>query len=513
MFQLTEPLFFVENATAVRPGGEVALWGLSWTVREGETWAVVGPVASGKTTLAGLLLGHYRIDAGAIGWPLLDRLRTAGRACAWPADVIRYVGFKEESWPFSHRRHYYQQRFNFTEPHDDLTLEAFLRAGASADEDLLARVARQWGIEALRPQSLIKLSHGEMRRARIAQALLSGPEWLILDEPFMGLDAAGRATVAAALGTLIQQGTRLLLLTAAGKKGDCPPNTRGLSPFSPAALTGADVIPEWVTHVLELDRLSVSWQGRRAEFLARRSLEAEEPAGALAHPLPVPAGPMVELSGVNVRYGDRHILQDVSWTVRARERWAVLGPNGSGKTTLLSLICADHPQAYSNDIRLFGRQRGTGESIWDIKRHIGLVSPELHLYFAEPLSAAQTAATGFFDAVTCRPTTPEQDRKVFALLEEFGISALAGRPFAGLSTGEQRLVLLIRALVKDPPLLVLDEPFQGLDERLMRQARHWLDERLGPEQTLIFVSHYPEEIPQSVHRFLHLDAGQVVEMR
>src|SRR5439155_10864494 len=161
------------------------------------------------------------------------------------------------------------------------------------------------------------------------------------------------------------------------------------------------------------------------------------------------------------------VLHDVSWTVRTGERWAVLGPNGSGKSTLLSLICADHPQAYSNEIWLFGRKRGSGESIWEIKRHIGLVSPELHLYFSEPLSAAETAATGFFDVVTYRPTTPEQDQRVRSLFEQFEIASLADRPFASLSTGEQRLVLLLRALVKDPPLLVLDEPFQGLDERLV----------------------------------------------
>jgi molybdate transport system ATP-binding protein len=482
-------LFFLDNATAVRPGSEVALRNLSWRVREGETWAVVGPVASGKTSLAHVVLGRCRIDTGAIGWPLLDRLRVAGFNIAWPSDVIQYVGFKEESWLFSYSRHYYQQRFNFIEPHEDLTLDAFLKVGTSANEDLLARVARQLEIERLRPQSLLKLSHGEMRRARIARALLSRPEWLILDEPFMGLDEAMRGEVAGILEGLIQQKTRVLLLTR------------------------ADRIPEWVTHVIELDQLTVHWQGRHAEFRTQESPEAEAILPAPACVPPSSTEPIIEMRGVNVRYGDRPILRDVSWTVRTGERWAVLGPNGSGKTTLLSLICADHPQAYCNDIRLFGRPRGTGESIWEIKRHIGLVSPEWHLYFSEPLSAAQTAATGFFDVVTHRPTTPEQDRKVFRLFEQFGIPALAERLFARLSTGEQRLVLLIRALVKDPPVFILDEPFQGLDEPLMRKARHWLDTQLRPEQTLIFVSHYRKEIPHTVHRFLHLDRGRIVEMR
>jgi molybdate transport system ATP-binding protein len=221
---------------------------------------------------------------------------------------------------------------------------------------------------------------------------------------------------------------------------------------------------------------------------------------------------VVELRGVNVSYGERAVLREVTWTVRAGERWAVLGPNGSGKTTLLSLLSADHPQAYSNDVRLFGRRRGSGESIWDVKRQIGLVSPELHLYFSEPLSAAQTAATGFFDVLVRRPTSPAQDARVRGLFEEFGIAELAGRPFAQLSTGEQRLVLLVRALVKAPPLLILDEPFQGLDERLIAQARRWLDTRLGPGQTLLFVTHHAGEIPRTVTRRLRLEEGRVAEV-
>src|SRR6185436_15351081 len=119
--------------------------------------------------------------------------------------------------------------------------------------------------------------------------------------------------------------------------------------------------------------------------------------GIPPHPYPSPPakpggegrenGAIVELNGVSVHYGVRIILDNITWTVHRGERWAVLGPNGSGKSTLLSLLCGDHPQAYSNDVRLFGRRRGSGESIWDVKHRIGLLSPEFHLYFSEPLAA------------------------------------------------------------------------------------------------------------------------------
>jgi molybdate transport system ATP-binding protein len=173
---------------------------------------------------------------------------------------------------------------------------------------------------------------------------------------------------------------------------------------------------------------------------------------------------------------------------------------GSGKTTLLSLLTGDHPQAYANDMSLFGRKRGSGESIWDIKQRIGLVSPEIHLYFNQQMTALTAAGTGFFDVVVPRKLTTEQETSVRQLFVDFGMKDLTERKLRDMSTGEQRMVLLVRSLVKSPSLLIWDEPFQGLDDRMIGQVTSWLENHMRPDQTLIIVTHHEEEIPRAVNQ-------------
>jgi molybdate transport system ATP-binding protein len=475
-------LLRIDSATVVRPTGEVVFKNLTWTICEGESWAIVGPVGSGKTALTDLLLGRLRVTEGSLSWRLIEQLRTAGRPVAWPSEVIARVAFKEELPLFSYGKHYYQERFNFIEPQDDLTLDEFVHAGMKATEADLAAVTARLGLGELRSLSFIKLSNGQTRRARIARALLTCPEVLVLDEPFVGLDVDGRREVETILRKLIDEGVRLILITS--------PNS----------------IPDCINHVLELSDRRISYHGPRAGYRAPDVRKENHSTLPTLH-----GKPIVELRHVNVTYGGKPILNDISWTVRQGERWAVLGPNGSGKTTLLSLICGDHPQAYGNDVSVFGRRRGTGESIWDVKRRIGLVSPEVHLYFSEPLSVERTIATGFFDVLVSRPTTPEQDAAIGRLLDYFEIRDLSDRPFARLSAGQQRIVLLARALVKDPPLLILDEPFQMLDTRTIERAQKWIDE-LPADQTVLFVTHNEAELPRTITRRLRLKDGAVVEL-
>ena len=221
---------------------------------------------------------------------------------------------------------------------------------------------------------------------------------------------------------------------------------------------------------------------------------------------PQDGGEILKLQNVSIRYGKRTILKDINWTVHEGERWALQGQNGAGKSTLLSLVCADNPQSYACDIHLFGHKRGTGESIWQIKRHIGYVSPEMHRAYLRDLPAIDIVASGLSDSIGlyCRPR-PEQREICRQWMKVFGIEEIQDKTFLKLSSGEQRLCLLARAFVKDPELLILDEPLHGLDLKNRKRVREII--RLfcqRPHKTMIMVTHYQEELPDCITHSMEL---------
>ena len=211
---------------------------------------------------------------------------------------------------------------------------------------------------------------------------------------------------------------------------------------------------------------------------------------------------VVKLNRVSIRYEERTILSELDWMVKRGERWALTGDNGSGKSTLLSLVCADNPQSYACDIALFGRQRGSGESIWEIKKHIGYVSPEMHRAYLKNLPTIEIVASGLHDSIGLylRPKNEEM-AECLRWMEIFGIEGLKERPFMQLSSGEQRLALLARAFVKDPELLILDEPLHGLDTYNRRRVKRIIEAFCRrQDKTLVMVTHYANELPQSINK-------------
>ena len=213
-----------------------------------------------------------------------------------------------------------------------------------------------------------------------------------------------------------------------------------------------------------------------------------------------------QIRDIQKSYGRHSVLRGVSFDAERGDAVGIVGANGSGKSTLLSLICADNPMAYACDIELFGRPRGSGESIWDIKRGIGFVSPELHRAFQVDAPALDIVTSGLFDTEGLyRHPTEDQYSCARRWMDIFGIIGLADKPFLRLSSSEQRLCLVARAFVKDPPLYVLDEPLHGLDEEQRRLVRALMDRFCGaPGKTLLMVTHYPEEYPACIDHSLTL---------
>ena len=245
----------------------------------------------------------------------------------------------------------------------------------------------------------------------------------------------------------------------------------------------------------------------------------------------------IQMTNVNISFEDKVILEDVSWTVKKGEHWALIGHNGSGKSTLLSLINADNPQVYLNDIQLFDQKRGSGESIWDIKKKIGYVSPEMHVFFQRTGSYVETISlstndytldgfsqeqttcyeaicSGFNDQMgSSANITFNQHSLVMHWMEALEIKHLQPKPFYKASLGEQRVLLLVRALVKNPPLLLLDEPCQGLDKYQTQRFTSIVDDICRHfNKTLIYVSHYANEMPACINHRIVLEKGRIKEL-
>lgn len=316
------------------------------------------------------------------------------------------------------------------------------------------------------------LSSGELRKLLIINALLSEPDLLILDNPYIGLDAPARAELDTAIRSL---GASVVLL-----------------------LSDSGEIPTFTDHILHLDSCRIA------------GTELPSPGHISADEIIIPEAPAevpefeiaFSIADGALRYGDKTVNSGINWTVRRGEHWALTGPNGSGKSLLLSMICGDNPQAYSNHVTIFDRPRGSGESIWDIKERIGYVCPEMQLYFRSPLTVERIVVEGSRPWLH-RFGAPSEAELATARhwLELLGISPLAERKFETLSSSEQRLVLLARAFVKQPAMLILDEPFQGLDAEAKERVRAILDRMLAERPvTLIFVTHYPEELPATIDK-------------
>lgn len=447
---------------------------VNFSLCEGEQLAIYGPNGAGKTRFVEIITGRHRLKpSGSITYDF------TGSEHRYVSDNIKYITFRD-SYGIADAGYYYQQRWNQAEIDPEFTptvakvLEDYRKAGADVDSLVDAFDLRD-SLE----KYVISLSSGELRKMQLIKLLITAPRLLIIDNPFLGLDVATRKQLSDLLEALTQRGLSVILVVSRKEE-----------------------IPSFITHMVEVNGLEV---GPKEAFTAVPTTPYERKI--VDAPVDVTRASVVKFNDISIRYGSRTILGNLNWTVRQGEHWILSGQNGSGKSTLLSLVCADNPQAYACDIELFGRKRGTGESIWDIKKHIGYVSPEMHRAYCKDMQTELIVASGLYDRAGLYFPPSEEDMCVAReWMSRFGIDHLEGRSFMQISSGEQRLCLLARAFVKEPPLLILDEPMHGLDDSWKERVRNFLDTYFAehPDKTLIMVTHYLDEMPRCIDHHLFL---------
>ncbi len=457
---------------------------INWSIKKNEHWAIIGPNGGGKTVLTDIITGRHALKSGEITCS-----DTNGNKLLI-SSTIKNVAFRDIYSIIDTQNSYYQQRWNKGDEQEVPFVKELVH---KADKEWLNKLVDWFNIAELMEKEVNMLSSGELRKFLILRSLLSKPRILILDNPFIGLDAASRIILNDLFKRLADVDNLQIVLV----------------------LSNPNDIPDLITHVLPIKDKHLYPTHTSKDFFEDQALISElfEPhtIAELEHLKGLYRNEAIEfdkaaiMSKIHIKYGTRTILKELDWQIARGEKWALLGVNGSGKSTLLSLICGDNPQAYANDITLFDRKRGSGESIWDIKKRIGYISPEMHLYYLKNVRCIDVVSSGFFDTIGLyKKCSEEQEKIALKWMELFGIKHIKDVSFLNISSGEQRLALLARVFVKNPDLLILDEPLHGLDISNKKRIKQIIEQFCDQDKSLIYVTHYEDEIPSIVDKRLIL---------
>ena len=487
---MRDPIVIKLDNITLRVRDTFLLPNTNWQIDRGQHWAILGPNGAGKTSLVKALTGEVPVVRGTISSP--HELTRASRAGYVSFEQHQHLIEREERRDDSR---YFSGDLNRITTVYEILLESCAAPGCSTID--VEQIAAELKIQSLLEREIRVLSTGEVRKVQIARILLNSPEILILDEPFDGLDQSSRIDLAQIIDDLMDDSRTVILVTHRQR----------------------EILPN-ITHVLTLGDGKIVFKGKREEISMPPRMELLYPS-SFKDSFTIPAKEdghkrqstgagseiLVSMKNVTIKYEDTTVLDNISWTMRSGENWVILGPNGCGKTTLLNLITGDNPQAYANEIYLFGKRRGSGESIWDIKRRTGVISSELQIRYRKPITAFEVVVSGFFDSVGLyRDYTPEQKETVERWMEVLGISDKSDRVFNQLSYGEQRMQLLARSMVKIPQILILDEPCQGLDRTNRQRILDAIEVIGNQSQTnIVYVTHYPHEIPSCMTHLLQFE--------
>ncbi|MGD9040198.1 MAG: ATP-binding cassette domain-containing protein [Desulfobacteraceae bacterium] len=487
-----ETIIRLEQVT-IRVRENFMLSDTSWEINKDQNWAILGPNGSGKSSLVGALMGHVPVVKGKVTRNFPE---TAHGSIGYVSlELHQRLIAKEEE--LDEARFFSGRMDTFAEARQTILSADYHGDVKASDFD---RIVKHLEIDYLLDRAIRFLSTGEMQKVLIARALMKSPKLLILDEPFEGLDDKSKERLGNTITGLMDEGMQIILVTHRFEEI--------LSP---------------ITHVLCLKDCKVFLQGVRDEVLKPENLDRlynkkgpvpiSLPRHEYGEEAPQEGKPevFVDMKNATIRYGDTPVLENLNWAMKRGENWAIVGPNGAGKTTLLSLIIGDNPQAYANEIYLFGKRKGSGESIWDIKRRIGVVSSELQIHYRKRMKARAVVLSGFFDSIGLyRKCGAEQVATAEQWMKLLGIT-YGSEWYDLLSYGQKRMVLLARSMVKSPTLLVLDEPCQGLD-RSNRGVILDLIDHIGRKTKthVLYATPHPDEIPSCITHVLDLERPEQV---
>lgn len=451
---------------------------LTWQVTSDQHWLLLGGNGAGKSALTAVLLDQAKISHGS-----------------------RHCDFERIEMVSSERQKQLIEAELLTDQDDIIDGKTqpklvseliYQHESTHFDQQLCQQLITGFAFEPLLKQRLRALSTGETRKLMLIKALSNRPQLIVLDEPFDGLDVESTELLNTILAELSNSMSMLFVLNR------------------------LDEIPAFVSHygyvsAGELQhQLATPDNKQRDDLFKLLHLEHTDltiPNKDEAHSAPeFNDSELVRLQNASVSYSGKVIFSQLNWTIKARQHWQLSGKNGSGKTCLLNLITGDNPQCYNNNIKVFGFQRGSGESIWQIKQYIGYISNALHMDYRVSISALNTIISGFYDSIGLyqQPTQRQLDIAMqwLALL---GLSELKNTPFTQLSYGDQRMLLIARAMVKHPALLILDEPCLGLDEANRQRVLLLIEKICGAgSSTVIYVNHHAKDKIAGIEHYLDM---------
>ena len=511
-----QPLITLKN-TCVRLRDRPYLQNTSWQINSDENWAILGPIGSGKTTFAKSLFGEVPIVKGRI------KFHFSNRTLQNPAAIKGLIGYvSPELQGDIIEREALKDRFRaFSGKIGDVTkakhliLDTLIKtAGGSGERKKLNRIAKKIGIEALLERDVKSLSTGEMNTILIAKALMNDPRLLILDEPFEGLDQTSRNSLADSINDLTRKGVQLILITHRFEE-IIPSITHVLllkqGRIYKAGLKEDVFTSENINRAYEMDRATD--QPDRQELLKALPVLQRKKTPRHSDIKAAQPGILIELKNVTVTHNRKQILDGINWTVRDGENWIITGSKGSGKSTVLTLICGDNLQAYANEIYLFGKQRGSGESIWDIRQRLGYIASNLQFRQRKNINAFDVVCSGFFDSNGLYRRCSSEELSIAGQWTHFlDIADLSNQKFGRLSHGQRQLVLIARAMVKSPEFLILDEPFLGLDIKNKAKLSGIL-ETIGSHThtNLIYVPDQDAQVLNCMTHELKIEQGKIAK--